>query len=239
MREQLRALVKLAEIDGAARDLRRELEELPAGVQEMRNDIGRLETMLGDERGELSEAEALKASYERELGQSNELLSRAKIKGTKARNAREAEAAERELESVRRTIREREEELERLNGAIKEKTESLQAREEKLTEFRALCDEEAQKADVRVAELDKQVAAATEGRNEVVSQLPKPLVRRYERIRTKHANTVVEVVEGTCMGCRMQIPPQQFNEMHRGDDIHQCPHCLRFLYLRTLVEGEG
>jgi predicted nucleic acid-binding Zn-ribbon protein len=34
------------------------------------------------------------------------------------------------------------------------------------------------------------------------------------------------------MGCNMQIPPQMYNLLFRGDDLHACPHCQRVLVLR-------
>ncbi len=235
MLEQLRALVKLAEIDNAATSLRRELEELPAGVREMAGDIEKLEALLQNERTELAEAEELQVSYRRELERSGEMLSRAKSKGAQARNAREADAADREMKAVRETIREREEELDKLVKAIEQKRATLAGREEKLREFRDLFSADSEKADTRIRELNQKIEEVTAGRAAMLEEVPKVLARRYERIRSKHPNPVVPVVDGTCQGCRMQIPQQQYNEMHRGDDIHQCPHCLRFLFLPSVL----
>lgn len=235
MQDQLRALVKLAEIDGAARDLKRELAELPATVREMEADVARLERMLETERAELDEARGLKASHEGEISHSNEMLGRAKAKGAKARNAREVEAAEREMDAARRSIKEREEEQERLQQAIASKEESLSGRQSKLEEFRALFAEESEKATARIAVLDGQVKEVTAGRDDVAEKIPKAILKRYERIQTRHANVVVPVQGGTCQGCRLQIPPQQFNELQRGESVEQCPHCLRFIYVEALL----
>jgi predicted nucleic acid-binding Zn-ribbon protein len=33
-----------------------------------------------------------------------------------------------------------------------------------------------------------------------------------------------------CMGCFMNIPPQLFIEVQRGDKLIKCPQCSRFLF---------
>jgi len=43
---------------------------------------------------------------------------------------------------------------------------------------------------------------------------------------------VVEVRNGTCLGCHMNLPPQFFNELQRARDIRLCPNCHRILFWR-------
>ncbi|MBW2463773.1 MAG: hypothetical protein JRH11_19130, partial [Deltaproteobacteria bacterium] len=173
MREQLRALVKLAEIDHSASDLDRELKELPASVAEMKADLDRLDGLLAAERAEVKEAQQLQDAHGETIASSNTALSKAKAKGAKSRNAREVEMAEREMETVRRTIRDREEEQIKLQEAIDNKLKSLSDREGKLAEFRTMYDAESAAADVRVAELNIERAKATEGRDDVAEGIDK------------------------------------------------------------------
>ena len=41
---------------------------------------------------------------------------------------------------------------------------------------------------------------------------------------------VVEADNEVCGGCFMNIMPQLFSEVRKGDDIIQCPQCKRILY---------
>ncbi len=236
MRDQLRALVKLSEIDASASDLDQELKDIPAHIEEMRADVDRLEAMLAHERQELEDAERLGRQHEEQLGTSNEMLSRAKAKGAKARNAREVEAAEREMEAVRRTVREREEEQGRLREVIQKARTRLEQHDKELAELRSVIEEDEKQARARLEELGAQRQQVLAGRDEVVASLDKVLVRRYERIREKRGTAVVEVVDGTCQGCQVQLPPQQFIELQRADEIQQCPQCVRILFHRSVLE---
>jgi uncharacterized protein len=34
------------------------------------------------------------------------------------------------------------------------------------------------------------------------------------------------------MGCNMQLPPQLYNTLFKGDEMYFCPHCQRILILK-------
>ena len=230
VREKLRALAKLAEIDGAARDLDAELVELPARLEAMRGDVQTLESMLAAERAQLSEAEALLAERQQELQARNEALTRAKAKGSKARNLKEADAAEREVDAARRSIKERQEELERIQETIAKKTESLSEREQQFEEARTMLQEEEKTGTARLAEVNEQRSHVVHGRDEQTAKLPKNIVKRYERLHTKSKYAAVAIVtDGTCVSCRFRLPPQLYIEVQRGEEFHECPQCRAFL----------
>jgi len=236
VRDQLRALAKLSEIDASARELDQELKEIPERVNEMRADVERLEALLDKERRDLEEAEQLGRSHVEQVATATELLARAKAKGAKARNAREAEAADREMEGVRRTIKEREEEHGRLSEAMGRVRQSLEDHGQELEALRKMFGEEETKANARIAEVEGERSKVLHGRDELTAQINGPLLKRYERIRGARGVAMVEVVNGTCMGCQMSIPPQQYNDLQRGSEMAQCAHCHRIVYYRAAIE---
>jgi predicted nucleic acid-binding Zn-ribbon protein len=236
MRDELRALAKLGEIDLSAADLDKELKAIPAKLEEQRANLNHLEQLLAMERNQLGDAERLKSAQALEASQRSEMLARAKAKGAKARNAREAEAAEREVDAVRRTMREREEEAGKLHDAIAKVEASLSQHETEFEGFRTLFSAEETAAKARLAELEVERAKALEGRDQVVAKLPPVVVKRYERVREKRGAGVAEVIDGTCQGCRLHVPPQQFIQIQRCEGVEQCPHCLRLLYFKPSIE---
>jgi predicted nucleic acid-binding Zn-ribbon protein len=46
---------------------------------------------------------------------------------------------------------------------------------------------------------------------------------------------LVPVVDATCQGCHMNIPPQMFIDLQRGGQLKFCPHCDRIIYWSELV----
>jgi len=45
------------------------------------------------------------------------------------------------------------------------------------------------------------------------------------------------VRNGTCQGCNMNIPPQLYNQLQRGDTIELCGTCNRIIYWDKLLEN--
>ena len=41
---------------------------------------------------------------------------------------------------------------------------------------------------------------------------------------------VAPVSDGSCGACNMRLPPQQFNELQRMDQMMSCPSCRRMMY---------
>jgi len=237
VREQLRALVKLAEIDDSASDIDKELKALPAGLADMKADLDRLDGLLEGERTEMKEAQQLQDAYGEQIALTNTNLSKAKAKGAKARNAREVEMAEREMESARRSIRDREEEQIKLQEAIDTKEKSLADREGKLDEFRKMHAEEETAATTRIAELEAERKIVTAGRDEVAAKIDGATLRRYERVRGKYGSAVSEVIDGTCQGCRVKVQPQVYIELQRSNKMFECQQCHRVIYIREALEA--
>jgi uncharacterized protein len=62
------------------------------------------------------------------------------------------------------------------------------------------------------------------------------LLSDYLRIRRiVKGPAVVCVQQSVCKGCHLNIPPQMFIELQRGDKLKFCPHCDRILFWNELL----
>ncbi len=238
MHERLRALVKLSEIDSSAREVELQLQAIPARIAESRADLARLEALLARERADLAGAERLKQSHADDIARHNESLGRSRAKSAKARNAREADAVEREVETARRAIKDREAERDRLVVAMEQQRKALAEHEGEFAKLRDLLVEEERETEAMAESLRAERARVTSGRDAFASQIDKVTLRRYDQLREKRGAAVAEIATGTCSGCRMAIPPQMLIDLQRDEppEIAQCPHCRRFVFLKLMIE---
>jgi hypothetical protein len=44
---------------------------------------------------------------------------------------------------------------------------------------------------------------------------------------------IIAVIDAVCQGCHMNIPPQMYNELQRGDNLTKCPMCQRLIYWKN------
>lgn len=231
MLEQLAALAKIADIDAEALRSDTELRDIPARIAELENDVRRLGEMLEAERTEVREADALIAAQEEEIQGQSQSLARSKAKGARARNLRETDAVERELEVIRRSMKEREEERAALKAAVEKRRASIGKHEKELAELERFAADEKQKADARLGELREIRERVMAGRRELAAKLPNDVLRRYELIRDKRAGVgAVPVKAGICTGCNTSLRPMQSIAVLRGETFEQCPRCQRLLF---------
>ena len=240
MLEQLAALAKIADIDSEALRSDLELKEIPERIAELESDVKRLGELLDAERNELKEADSLLQAQEEELQNQSQALARSKAKGARARNMRETDAVERELEVIRRSMKDREEERETLRAAIGKRRGSVEKHEKELAELERFASEEKEKATVRLEELRAVRERVMAGRRELAAKLPADVLRRYELIRDKRAGIgAVPVKGGICTGCNTSLRPNQAIAVLRGETFEQCPRCQRLLFSPEAAKAEG
>ncbi len=231
MLDELVALAKIADIDAQALSADTELAEIPARLAALDMDVRRLGGLLDAERQQLSEADRLLAAQDGEiLGQGAE-LARSKGKSARARTAREADAVERELETIRRLMKEREVERENLKGAIAKRRAAMDRHAAEFAEIESFSNVEKAKGATRVEELEALRKGILEGRQALIGRIPPDVLRRYDLIRKKRGGIgVVEVQGEICAGCNTALPPNQVLAINKGETLEQCPRCQRMLY---------
>ena len=85
----------------------------------------------------------------------------------------------------------------------------------------------------RIASEEAAVATDAKARAERIKSIPPGMFKRYEKLREgRRGIAVAEARAGGCMGCNMQLPPQMYNNLHRGEELITCPHCQRILVLK-------
>jgi len=230
VREQLVALAKLGRIDASTQDVDRELAEIPKEVNLLRESVALLEGLLAKERNDLEQAQTLRDQQDVLLKEAADSISRAKAKAAKAKNAREADAVERELETARRTIKEREAEREKLVTAIATVQGSLTQHETEFAGLKELLAQKDAEAQEKMAELQAKRGAALHGRDDLLPLIPKDILARYDAVRGRRQAGVAEVKDGICQGCRMAVRPMQNIVIQREEGIERCAHCQRYLY---------
>lgn len=77
-------------------------------------------------------------------------------------------------------------------------------------------------------------------REDVWQNLSDNLKKLFEKVKKQGGGiAVAPIVDGVCQVCRMNIPPQMYNELLRLDEIRLCPNCQRIIYPKKLIESEN
>lgn len=167
---------------------------------------------------------------------------RLKDRQTKLMNVqtnREYQSLLKEIEHTKGDNKRRAEEIERyaeIATAMEQKINDLETEAEETGVSLA---KERADVDKLTADLDKKKTKIAKTRGAKIKKITKSIYKRYEQLRERRNGiAIVAVTEGVCQGCFMTIPPQQFNEVLRGDQLHTCPTCQRMMFHQPTSEEE-
>jgi predicted nucleic acid-binding Zn-ribbon protein len=237
--KQIEQLVVLQKVDDEIVILQDELKRAPEQIAELekrRHDIENAAEIVRDKLKYLVDQQK---RLDSEIETDSVRLKKSKSKMMMVGNTKEYHAMMREMDNLEKQNRGREEEkmtvaeeLTRQTGELKEIEERSSALDIELTAARQSLDERVKKAKAKLGGLEAR-------RQEAGQAVPKPILQRYEFIRSRLKNPVIVPVEaGICSGCHISIPPQAFIELQKGVQILSCPNCQRLIYWNDHIKSE-
>jgi len=117
--------------------------------------------------------------------------------------------------------------LERIEQNEKEAKEL----EERLREAEQRFDREKAQLESQVNTLIQELSELEHQHQELARLMDAKVLGRYSKLKSARKGfAVAQVRNGTCSGCRLQIPPQLIAEVRRGDELLNCSYCYRILY---------
>lgn len=239
MRPEIPFLEELSALDTDLRQIEEKLGKYRGEMETLVAEAKAIEARLKTDRESLSTMEKARGELSTEVRQMTQQIEKSRDKLNRSRNERESNAAQRELEELRKLVRDREEEIERLTAASDGARAAITEAENKLGELtRTIAGTEAgSSSELSSLEDEKKVKS---GQREILSKkIPVVLYRRYENIRTKRPVAIARLVDGTCRGCHLAIPPMMFQRMRQSGEIDQCPHCRRIIYYMAQADNGG
>ncbi|MBO4301456.1 MAG: hypothetical protein J5861_07635 [Desulfovibrio sp.] len=229
--EQIRQLVELQKVDDAIHAVKQQLERAPNEMHDLEQRFAAAETQRNYILDKLSHLQDQQKRLSHDIDDDSARIKKSKNKLMQVGNQREYHAMMREMDSMERVNRSREEEkttlLEELqlqNDALAEIDKTYNTIKSELEEKRAGLEDKMRQGYEDLEELNAKRAS-------VGKTIPQPVFMRYEFIRKRLEHPVIVAVkDGVCSGCHIAVPPQSFIELQRGQQILSCPNCQRLIF---------
>jgi predicted nucleic acid-binding Zn-ribbon protein len=229
----LKLLDELQAIDLKIDGYKGEKEALQQEIAALDAKAAEAQSAIAQKKEELAHLDEEKGKLEEGIATEQENIRRSESHQKEIKTQKEYQAVSREIAMAKKLSADLEEQLlqkigqaDELNGAISGIEETLSALKENIT---------AQKEELqgKIGSLEGGIDRDIAAREAIVKGLPATVMRRYGMLREQRRGVaVVEARDGSCLGCNMQLPPQLYNSLFRGDDLITCPHCQRMLILR-------
>ncbi len=237
MRNKLKSLAALQEVDVQVLELNKSGEGHPKRLAELEAQLAQARAAIDAERARQDENDRQRKELEERLQGEKEKVRKWEARLAEMRTTREYSALSREVDIAKKSNQNMQEEMLALMQTGEEIEKVLEARREEFKTKEAAISSEMKELRDKVAGIQRAVKELEGKRTELAKNVDSALLRRYDAIRAKRGVAMVPVINGTCQGCHINIPPQLYNTVVQLKTLETCPRCNRILYLREALEG--
>ena len=237
IKEQLETLVALQQAEIEIRRMEQDLAGIDGRIDALSLEVKTYEDRVSEHQATLIDLKSQYRSDENEVKVIDSQISKSKEKLRAVKTNKEYQSILKEIDDLKQKSSS-------IEDRMLEHLERIEQAESELT---------TQKADLaevktEVAAKQEEIHAMAEGHRLALESLQKDRDCIWENVspklqtlysKVKHQGSgiaVAAIVDAVCQVCRMNIPPQQYNELLRMDSMRMCPNCQRIIYPKVLLE---
>ncbi|HEY3306437.1 MAG TPA: C4-type zinc ribbon domain-containing protein [Candidatus Binatia bacterium] len=239
MREQIEILASLQNVDREIKEKNGAKQVLLEEIRKREDELKMKRNAVTQLRAEWKEKDKLRQEKEHLLQDEGRKTMEKRMRMNRIKNIRELQALQHEVDQIKQANSQIEEELIGILEDLEARASMLKEKDEEISGLEQAWGGQKAGLEARVAEIDKEVAQTSAGRQTIAAQLNGDLIQRYEMIFSRRGGmAVVAISDGICQGCFMNIPPQLSNEIRKSERLHLCPSCHRILYYKPTVSND-
>ncbi len=238
MVEGLRHLIELQSLDDQLRALDEEHAAVPARRGEFERRGLACEAKCAAASDALSAAEMEQRRVEGMLQEQEALLQKLEGQQLQVKTNEAYTVLLHEMDGARQAMSDCETRILESMDAIEAARRSQAEAEVESKAVREQIAVEAKVLDERERELNDELARLRPDRDGVCALLDSGLLAQYARIAKRRSPAVVRIANEMCVGCQVNIPPQSYIEILKGERIITCGNCHRILiHAQRLAEA--
>jgi predicted nucleic acid-binding Zn-ribbon protein len=237
IKKQLETLVALQQAESEIRRIELDLAGIDGRIETLGEEVKVYENRVSEYQAALT---GLKQQYRSDENEIKVIDSQI----TKSKEKLRAVKTNKEYQSILKEIDDLKQKSSTIEDRMLEHLERIEAAEaEMLTQKADLADVSAEVAEKQgeirqKANGHRQVLVALQQKRDGIWETVNPKVQTlYAKVKHQGGGiAVAAITDAVCQVCRMNIPPQQYNELLRMDTMRMCPNCQRIIYPKVLFE---
>lgn len=237
IKEQVEFLIELQVVDGEIYALNREKAEKPEQIKAIEESVGTKKAGIKQTEEGLKALQVKLKEKEVSLQQKEEQIKKLQIQLYQLKSNKDYSMMLAEIGGIKADNSIVEEEIIRLMDEIDAAKKRIGEEKELFKKEEASAQKKKDAVNARLKEIDSRLSGLSAKREEILPNIEKQVLVRYERVlKNKDGLAMVPVESGACGGCHMNLPPQVISEVKLREDIIVCGSCLRILYIGDNVE---
>ena len=225
MKESLLQLLKLQEVDKKLFSLEEAKEKYPAEIDQRRNKIEKARSVLSELEAQSEESAKQQRHCEREIESSKASLREREERFSVVTTNKEYDSLQLEIEICKKTIAEHETQLLKAIDSQERIQEQIADEQEDFEEVRAVEQERIDELEGQLGTMQEQIDEVEKSREVVAKSIDDQLLQTYKRKKGRRGIRVAAIHKNACGACYYQMPAQMLNEVRVGDRVIYCESC--------------
>ena len=239
MNKHLQQLIDLSKIDKEIDAFEPQIEEANIKYEAALAKKENLESEITTLDEESKNEQVKKQKNELHIAELSAKLEENSKKSGDVKTEREMKSLQLEEEIAKEQVAFANEEIARLDKVIENKQEKMTTLKGEMEAIDANLATVKEEVDAKLAAINTERQKVFEAKEKLVSKMNQKGLSFYQKIRRWAKNTTaVEVKNQACMGCYMVINDKVYAEVIKGEEITNCPHCGRILYIEPSTEAD-
>ncbi len=231
MEENMKMLIDLQSCDTEIGDLERRIAEAPLRIKEIEDKLAEIDGEWEAAEKQLEEVKLKRRGLEKDIEMAESQIGKANTKLSNIKSNREYKAALKEIDDLTREKSKLEDNAIEFMEQVDSLSAQCLAKKEERDRVRQEVMEEKEDILQEMGSMDKTLKTLGMKRGQFCMKVSGELLKRYDFIRERRSGVALSpVLNGVCQVCHMEIPPQKYNELLRGESMLDCPYCHRIIY---------
>ena len=235
-KEQIAALVSLQQIEIDSHNLKAKLGNVDQRIADLDKQLLDFKQVIAEQQAVIDELNQKYRSYESDVRLNLDRIKKSEAKLSSVKTNKEYQSSLKEIGDIKDKNSALEDEmiefLDRIDEAenlLKSKLTDYNELKTRLKREKEIIAKETQEEKHQLQNLDEEWKA-------ISANIDAALLETYHQVKMNQSNAVgiVAVIDAVCQGCHMNIPPQMYNELQRGDHLTKCPICQRLIYWKNI-----
>jgi uncharacterized protein len=231
LKDKISQLIELQALDDKIEQINNKKAKGPRRIRELKDTLDAAEADFQKDFDQLERFKKDRRRIEQEIQDLENKIEKSTTKLYSIKSNKEYTAALKEIEEFKKTKFLTEDQVIQAMEQIEEVEKKSVEHKKQQPEMRAQFEKAKTGIEKELAALEKDLAALDEKRKVLARSVDQDLLKKYQLLKDRRGGCAVsQVIAGVCQACHMNIPPQKFNEVIRGESLLTCPHCNRIIY---------
>jgi len=234
-KEQIVSLVNLQQIEIETRNVKTKISNVDQRLEKLDDRLHDFKQVIEKQESVINELNQKYRDYETDVRMNLDAIKKSEAKLSSVKTNKEYQAFLKEIDDLKVKNSKLEDDMIEFLDGIEEAENTLNAKMAEYSELQTRLNNEKETIQKETEEGKRQLENLDAQLKTVAAGIDAALLATYNKVKALQNNAIgiVAVIDAVCQGCNLNIPPQMYNELQRGDSLKKCPICDRIIYWKN------